>query len=454
MFRSPIQSRLPDAVISVLILTAAGLLSGRLPGADLPLRLLLMIALPLLTAAAVRLSGVSGRKLRLLMAALTGILLLLRLLWFPVETTDYTDFLLPWTNWYRAHGGLQALGRSVGNYNVPYLVFLALFSYWDVPVLYLIKLLSTVFDLVLAVSISRIVLNLTGSEKRGAAAFLLSLALPTVFINGSIWGQCDSLYVSLALLGLYFTLDRRSWLGMICLGFSFAFKLQAIFLIPVFFACLVSGKLRLRDLPLFPAAYLLAVSPAMLAGRPASEVLLFYFKTAATAGDGLNYNSPSMYSLRHFWYVTDPEQAARLGVLFALLLCLLFALVFLLRRKKIDNPAILFAALLLTCGIPLFLPHMHDRYFFFCDMLTLAVAFVVPWTAPFVLFSQFASLLGYYAYFYRVYLLPMRYGFWVLVPIVLCCATLCCLRLWRREAAVSPPDLAAHAENNRGGTES
>ena len=80
MFRSPIQSRLPDAVISVLILTDAGLLSGRLPGADLPLRLLLMIALPLLTAAAVRLSGVSGRNLRLLMAALTGILLLLRLL--------------------------------------------------------------------------------------------------------------------------------------------------------------------------------------------------------------------------------------------------------------------------------------------------------------------------------------------------------------------------------------
>ena len=432
--------RLPETILAVLMLAAAWIICGSLPEADLALRLLITLALPLLIAAAVLLSGIPRRDLRLLMAALAGILLILRLIWFPVETSDYTDFLLPWTNWYRAHGGLLGLGRSVGNYNVPYLVFLALFSYWDVPPVYLIKFLSALFDLVLAVSVSRIVICVSGSDKRGAAAFILSLALPTVFVNGCIWGQCDSLYISLALLGLYFTLDRKPWAGMIFLGFSFAFKLQAIFLIPVFFACLLCGKLKLRHLPLFPASYLLAVSPAILAGRPAAEVLLFYFKTASTVGDGLNYNSPSMYSLKPFWYPADPEQAAKLGVLLAMILCVLFALVFLIRRKKIDDRSVLFAALLLTCGIPLFLPHMHDRYFFFCDMLTLIVAFVVPWTAPFVLFSQFASLLGYYAYFYRVYLLPMRYGFWVLVPVVLCSAVLCCMRLWRREAVLSPPD--------------
>ena len=439
MFRPNVIRRIPEIVITVFMLIAGWLLSGRMPETDLPLRLLLTLTLPLLTAGAVLISGVHRRDLHLLMAALAGVFLLLRIVWFPVETTDYTDFLRPWTDWYRAHGGLRALGRSVGNYNVPYLVFLALFSYWGVPVLYLIKYLSAVFDLVLAVALCRIVVHISSSEKRGGAAFILVLALPTVFINGSIWGQCDSIYVSLALLGLYFTLDRRPWAGMICLGFSFAFKLQAIFLIPVFFACLLSGKLKLRHLPLFPAAYALAVSPAILAGRSASDVLLFYFKTASTVGDGLNYNSPSMYSLKPFWYPANPEQAARLGVLCAMVLCVLFALVFLVRFKKIDDRSVLFAALLLTCGIPLFLPHMHDRYFFFCDMLTLAAAFVVPWTAPFILFSQFASLLGYYAYFYRVYLLPMRYGFWLLVPVAVCSAVLICLRLWRAESAPASP---------------
>ena len=437
MFRS-IRIRLPEVILTMSMFAAAWILSGGLPDTDLPFRLLLTFGLPFFIASAVLLSGVSRRDLRLLMAMLAGFLLLLRLIWFPTETTDYTDFLRPWTNWYRAHGGLMALGRNVGNYNVPYLVFLALFSYWDVPVLYLIKLLSTIFDLVLAIALSRIVILLTDSEKRGAAVFLLALALPTVFINGSIWGQCDSIYVSLALLGLYFTLDRKPWAGMIFLGLSFAFKLQAIFLIPVFFACILCGKLKLRHLPLFPAAYALAVSPAVIAGKSASDAFLFYFKTASTVGDGLNYNSPSMYSLKSFWQVSDPEKAAKLGVLYALILCVFFALVFLLRRKRIDDRSILFAALLMTCGIPLFLPHMHDRYFFFCDMLTLAVAFVVPWTAPFVLFSQFASLLGYYAYFYRVYLLPMRYGFWVLVPVVLCSALLFCIRLWRKDTS---PDL-------------
>ena len=76
---------------------------------------------------------------------------------------------------------------------------------------------------------------------------------------------------------------------------------------------------------------------------------------------------------------------------------------------------------------------MHDRYFYFVDMLTLAMACVVPWTAPLVLCSQFASLLGYHAYFYLRYLLPMKYGFMALVPVVVCAAALCASRLWRKE---------------------
>ena len=424
---------LPGAVIGFCLLLGAWLLSGRLPGADLALRLVLALVLTLGTAAALRLSGIKDRSLLVTAGALIAALLLLRLVWFGVETSDYTDFLRPWTDKFRKYGHLAALGRNIGNYNVPYLVFLALFSYWDVPELYLIKLLSTLFDLVLAVTLCRMVLHLTASEKRACAALVVAPALPTVFLNTAIWGQCDSIYVSLALLGLYFCLAEKPWAGMIALGFSFAFKLQAVFLIPVFFACLLCGKLKLRHLPLFPAAYLLAVSPAIIAGKPVKDVLLFYISSASTVGDGLNYNSPSMYALPPFWYPSDSEAAAKLGIILALALCVVFALVFLLRRKKIDDRSIFFAALLLTCGIPLFLPHMHDRYFYFVDMLTLAMACVVPWTAPLVLCSQFASLLGYHAYFYLRYLLPMKYGFMALVPVVVCAAALCASRLWRKE---------------------
>ena len=97
MFRL-IRLRLPEVILTVLMLAAAWFLSGRLPDSDLPLRLLLSLGLPVAVAAAVLLSCVFRRDLRLLMAALAGILLLLRLIWFPVETTDYTDFLRPWSD--------------------------------------------------------------------------------------------------------------------------------------------------------------------------------------------------------------------------------------------------------------------------------------------------------------------------------------------------------------------
>ncbi len=424
---------LPGAVICLVMLLGAWFLTGRLPGAVLPMRLLIALVLTLGGAAALGLSGIKGRTLLLTAGAVMAVLLLLRLVWFGVETSDFTDFLRPWTAKFRKYGHLAALSREIGNYNVPYLVFLALFSYWDVPELYLIKLTSTLFDLVLAVTLCRIVLHVTASEVRACFALTIALALPTVFLNTAIWGQCDSIYVSLALLGLYLCLADKPWAGMIALGFSFAFKLQAIFLIPVFFACLLCGKLKLRHLPFFPASYLFAVSPAIIAGKPFKDVVLFYISSASTVGDGLNYNSPSMYALPPFWNPTDPEAAARLGLILAAALCVLFALVFLLRWKKIDDRSILFAALLLTCGIPLFLPHMHERYFYFVDVLTLAMACVVPRTAPLVLCSQFASLLGYHAYFYLRYYLPMKYGFMALVPVMLCAAVLCGMRLWRKD---------------------
>ena len=90
-------------------------------------------------------------------------------------------------------------------------------------------------------------------------------------------------------------------------------------------------------------------------------------------------------------------------------------MLFFIKRKGISDKSILFGSLLLCCGLPLLLPHMHDRYFFFCDVLTLCVSCLLPVAFPTVLLSQFASLLGYHAYFFMRYLLPMRYGFFGLV---------------------------------------
>ena len=48
------------------------------------------------------------------------------------------------------------------------------------------------------------------------------------------------------------------------------------------------------------------------------------------------------------------------------------------RRSSITNWALLGGALILVVGIPFLLPHMHDRYFYAADILSLAFAVAAP----------------------------------------------------------------------------
>ena len=396
----------------------------------------LLLSVLLAVAAFFSLLPLRHAKLPCLIPCCVGaaMLLTVRILGFPEETSDFTNFLRPWTEYFRLNGNLRAIGPEVGNYNVPYLVLLAFFSYFKLPELYLIKFTSVLFDLLLAVSAAGLVREAGQSDDRSAVCWLLTLLLPTVVINGAVWGQCDSIYVSLGLLGLLLCMKGKPFWGMAAFGVSFAFKLQAVFLLPVVLLLLFAKKVKIWHLPAFPLAYLVAVSPAMLGGRGIWNTLLIYVNTASTAGDGLNYNSPSVFSLPRFYWVTETAGAARAGILAAFLLCVLVFILFFCRRKRITNRSLIFAALLFACGLPLFLPHMHERYFYLCDVLTLVVACVFPPAAITVLFSQFASLIGYHAYFYMRYLYPMRIGFYVLVVTLLAAAALTVLSLLWPEA--------------------
>lgn len=77
---------------------------------------------------------------------LTAAAMLIRGFYFDVQSDDYTTFLAPWTQFFRDNGGFKALAFFPGNYNPPYMYFLAAFSYFGISELYLIKLLSVLFD--------------------------------------------------------------------------------------------------------------------------------------------------------------------------------------------------------------------------------------------------------------------------------------------------------------------
>lgn len=354
-------------------------------------------------------AGVLNNTLRLVSAVLlVGAAFGLRAAVFGYETLDYQNFLTRWVAFFRENGGFAALSEPVGNYNIPYLYFLALFSYFDIKDLYLIKLLSVFFDVLLAYAAMGLVSRFTKSPARRMACFISVLFLPTVFLNGSLWAQCDSSYVSLALLGIYLALEDRPAPAMVCAALSFGFKLQAVFVLPVYAVLWMQGKFNWKHFLLFPLTYVLLVLPAVLLGRPFMDTIMLYFNQTGSIGSGLNYNSSSVFAF--FYNVPNEALAAKLGILAAFafmlsLLCLCLAF-----RRRLSDKAVLCAALLFSIGIPFLLPHMHERYFFAADILSLVLAFSAPAWAPAALLVQFASLLGYHAYLKMRYLLPMSKG--------------------------------------------
>lgn len=353
--------------------------------------------------------------------AFTALALVLRASLLDFESGDYITFLAPWTQFFRDNGGFAALRYSLGNYNPPYMYFLALFSYFDISELYLIKLLSVLFDVFLAWSCMKLLGLYTGSRAELLSMFLAVLCLPSAVINSAYWAQCDSIYTFFGIYALYLGLSGRGSASMVSLAACFAFKLQAVFIIPVFFILLLAKKIKWRQLLVFPVAYISFMLPALIAGRPFAETMTLYFYQAGTVGDAMNYNAPSLTSM--FRWSGDTQSWSMLLIAAAFVLVLAAYIAAAIKRKALDDTVILGFALLLAMGIPYLLPHMHDRYFFTAGILALVLAFRDRRFFPVPMLAELASLHCYYAYFKCYYLFQPRVGgMFILIALLLTAA--------------------------------
>ena len=340
----------------------------------------------------------------------------LRALCLDYKTLDYIDFLSRWVDFFRSNGGFAALRYPIGNYNIPYLYFLALFSYSGVDDLYLIKLLSIFFDVLLAYASCQLLSKISDNRSSRLACFFTVLFLPTVVLNGALWAQCDVVFTALAILSIYQALDGRPVESMISITLSFGFKLQAVFVMPILAVLWMKNEYRFRHFFIFPAGYVLLVLPAVLLGRPFLDTITLYLNQTGSIGSGLNYNSSSVFAL--FTNVADEPLASKLGILAAFTAMLIILLVCFINRRRLTAKSVLAAAALFAVVIPFLLPHMHDRYFFAADILTVILAFAFPMLFPAPILTQFASLLGYHAYLKMRYLLPMRCGAVALLAVI------------------------------------
>lgn len=314
---------------------------------------------------------------------------------------DANGFLLLWYDEIKTNGGLKALESQVGDYNMLYQFILALMTYLPLKPLYAIKLASVIFDYVLAFGVGLLVKDLTGKQDYAGFAFLATVLSPLVWLNSSYWAQCDAMYVSFCVLSLVYFLREKYHVAFLLYGISFAFKLQAIFLLPLYlFLYLYQKRYSILSYLWIPIMMMLSSIPCVLAGRGKKSVfrvLTFYFQQTET-WKKMYLNYPS------FWAIVGENEEAFYDVMHVaailLTVALLAALMIFWKRHSIvlTKENILFMGFLLAYTCVYFLPAMHDRYNFLAEILAIAIAFVLPKTIWLLIPLNLVSLATYGSY--------------------------------------------------------
>ena len=227
--------------------------------------------------------------------------LFIRSLLIKYISGDMRDYLLVWMEQIENNGGIRALSLEIGNYNIIYLFFLAIFTYIPVPGIVSIKMFSIIFDFIIAIAGATIVKHLTKNSEHKNEIFLSSyfilLMLPTIVLNSSLWGQCDSIYTAFIILSIMFLIKEKYLISIIMLGISFSFKLQAVFIFPLF-GLIYLGK---RKFPfyyffLIPIINIASWLPALLNGRSFLSCLEIYLGQTQMMNNYINKNFINIYN--------------------------------------------------------------------------------------------------------------------------------------------------------------
>ena len=86
--------------------------------------------------------------------------------------------------------------------------------------------------------------------------FSIALFLPTVVLNGAYWGQCDSIYGAMVVHALALLLEDRPKSSVVLMAVAFSFKLQAIFVLPLWGVMWLARKVKFWHLWLFAVTYM------------------------------------------------------------------------------------------------------------------------------------------------------------------------------------------------------
>lgn len=316
---------------------------------------------------------------------------------------DMRTFLIPWFDSIKSKGGVKALSGQVGNYGVLYQFLISVLTYIPKNPVYLYKLMSIFFDYVLGLVCGAFVWDMEGRNNeafaKAAVCYCIIIVSPIVQMNSALWGQCDSIHTAFVVLSLYFLNKEKYCFAFVTEGMALSFKLQAVFLLPVFVICLFNKKnVRIWHFFLIPVTMVLTGIPAILKGRHLNSVFIIFISQIG------QYKKSFMncFVLGSIFPAAGENYACIAPVLISTA-CVFLFVVFLQvirSRKELDSFGILSLAFVITFGCFLFLPSMHERYNYIAEILGIIIVVVRPKTICLLIPMLLLTMMTYSHYLF------------------------------------------------------
>ena len=340
-------------------------------------------------------------KKAIVMIGVILISILIKYFFFSFESGDYKRFLFKWYN-ILSEEGLMSVVNGLGNYNPPYLTLLYLLTFLPGAPIIKIKMLSVVFDILMGF-IGYLIVRVLTNKKHAYLSWLVIILLPTVILNSSMWAQCDSIYTTFVLLSLYLLLKEKYFLSFLILGVAFSFKLQFIFILPLFVILyFVNKKFSIFNFLLIPLGNILMCLPVILMGMPIMNCFTTYLEQTTDYSVYLTRNLANIFQLL--------PNIKVIGYIFIIITGLLFLgllIYFMKRKKKIEREEIISVALLSVLIAVAFLPFMHERYMFMADVLSVIWYFIYKRKIYIPIIVNLSSLAGYSVYLFGLDWMPL-----------------------------------------------
>ena len=336
--------------------------------------------------------------------------ILARLPLLDATNLDLIDHFLPWLESIRTQGFWQAISAPFSRWGyTPFYSYTLGLADWLFPAgtdgKVVIKSVSIVFDFIAAGLMFLIARMRWPQGNIPLIAYGAVLFAPTVLLNSAWWGQSDIVFSSFLLACMAALFAKRPVLAMLAFSVACAIKLQAAWLGPFILLMVLRGEIRWLSFALIPLTYLVIAVPALLAGRSLLEVATIYLTQAGTQ-TAFSHQAPSLLILLD--YVARPHLAwlSKVLVLIAAGTSVWFATRGRLGgQRKLDAETLLVAAMVSVLLVPTLLPHMHNRYFFPADLLSIALAVWIPRYWPVAALMQFTSFCACISWVFGTWLL-------------------------------------------------